>query len=371
MAMLVLALAIAGCSRGFGATADAVSAPARSVDESTTASTRIATRASGDPSLAGVQGVTRVVDELDVLEARWGLLSPTGEYIGPIDLTGDPLLFQPIGGYGDFSWMAPQDRFDMDPALRQELVLGCVADTDPRFAQLIEDTGQFLWGDLAGQLSEAGMATYIACDAGLHVPRLSQQDWTPAMWQKAYDYAMATKACVDAETGIVTQQDRFNMDSRIVEDLVLQCVSDTDPRFADLIARTGALNPYDLPGQLGQVAFAVFYACKKGLQLPPFIESDRTPAMLAEMYAYFVAWWTCMEEDTGMDFGPVGSLEEYTATNGDVVPRNSPYWFLDDATLQHLHQVRDPRLVGSGRGILATRSSLSRSAAGTGREGVS
>jgi hypothetical protein len=144
----------------------------------------------------------------------------------------------------------------------------------------------------------------------------------------------------------MTQEDRFNMDVRIVDDLVLECVSDTDSRFADLIARTGRFSWGDLSGQLGQVAFAVFFACRKGLRLPPFIESDRTPAMWAEMYAYFLAWWDCVEQDAGMDFGPVGDLEEYAATNGDIVPQDSPYWSLDNATLQHLYQVCAPSPVG-------------------------
>lgn len=52
---------------------------------------------------------------LETYEDPWGraeqlgLVSPDGEYVGPVDSNGDPLIFEPVTGYGDLSG---QDRFD-------------------------------------------------------------------------------------------------------------------------------------------------------------------------------------------------------------------------------------------------------------------
>lgn len=206
-AVLVLALAmvVAGCTstQDRAGVSMTVSTAATSTAVPTTTTETVTTpTVVGDPSLAGVQGVVRITEGLDDLKEEWGLLDPEGNYIGPIDVDGDPLLFEPIEGYADFSAMAAQERFDMDLAVRIELVYQCLSDVDPRFAQFIADTGGFNWGNLPGQLSQAGMATYIACEAGLHLPRLRQQDWTRAMWQKSYDYAMAAEDCIEQEAGI-------------------------------------------------------------------------------------------------------------------------------------------------------------------------
>ncbi len=105
-------------------------------------------------------------------------------------------------GYGDFSGLTTQQRFDLDPTTIQRLTYRCVSDADPRFAKLITDTADFNWYQLPGQLSQVGMAVYIACQQGLHIPRLRQDDWTPDMWAEAYAYRMAWIDCIEREAHI-------------------------------------------------------------------------------------------------------------------------------------------------------------------------
>jgi hypothetical protein len=200
--LIVVVLAVAGCAATTSPSSSVAQPDSTTVTSVSTAVVSTTVETAGDPSLAGVVGVTRITDGLDELAVEWGLVDPGGSYIGPVDVNGDPLLLEPIGGYGDFSWMTPEDRFNMDPDSRQGLILACVGDLDARFAQLIEATGSFDWSRLGGQLSQVGMAAYVACDAGLHVPRLVQSEWTSAMWQKAYDYTMAVEDCMEVEAGI-------------------------------------------------------------------------------------------------------------------------------------------------------------------------
>ncbi|GBE22949.1 MAG TPA: hypothetical protein ENH00_01100 [Actinobacteria bacterium] len=199
--LVVFVLVTAGCASAGGGVGEVSSTPA-STGLPTTIRVATTSTVPGDPSLAGVHGVVRITRGVAELEEEWGLLDPEGAYIGPVDVNGKPLLLEPIEGYGDFSDMTLQERFDMDPKVRQRLVLRCVSDVDPRFAQLIADTGDFNWGNLPGRLSQVGMAVYIACDEGLHLPSLRQKDWTPAMWQKAYEYALADLDCIERQTGI-------------------------------------------------------------------------------------------------------------------------------------------------------------------------
>jgi hypothetical protein len=203
LATVAVVMLVAGCTQA-STDRTAVSTTSSTTTPSTTVALAPTTtvETAGDPSLAGVSGVTRITDGLDELGVAWRLVDPEGNYIGPVDVNGAPLLLEPIGGYGDFSWMTPEDRFNMDPDSRQGLILACVGDLDARFAQLIEATGSFDWSRLGGQLSQVGMAAYVACDAGLHVPRLVQSEWTSAMWKKAYDYTMAVEDCMEVEAGI-------------------------------------------------------------------------------------------------------------------------------------------------------------------------
>jgi len=206
LAAVVVTLLAAACAIGQGSMDESTTTSATTVVSTTSGpvetSTSTATTIAGDPSLAGVQGVVRITEGPDTLAHDWGLTDPKGNYIGPVDTDGKPLLLKPIEGYGDFSGLTTQQRFDLDPTTIQRLTYRCVSDADPRFTKLITDTANFNWYQLPGRLAQVGMAVYIACQQGLHLPRLRQEDWTPDMWAEAYAYRMAWIDCIEREAHI-------------------------------------------------------------------------------------------------------------------------------------------------------------------------
>ena len=205
LALVAVILVMTACSET-GVTVDGAASTTQPPDLTPTAALRPGSlppsSTTADGSLAGVQGVVRITTGLDDLAHDWGLTDPEGNYIGPVDENGSILLLKPIEGYGDFSGLTNQQRFDLDPTTIQRLTYRCVSDTDPRFAKLITDTADFNWYQLPGRLSQVGMAVYIACQQGLHLPRLRQGDWTPDMWAEVYTYRMAWIDCIEREAHI-------------------------------------------------------------------------------------------------------------------------------------------------------------------------
>ncbi len=156
-----------------------------------------------EDTFAGVSGLTRVTAAVEQLAAAYGLFDPiTGEYFGPVDPDGQILWFEPITGYADFSDYTIEDRWNLDIAVVNDLIFQCLSDLDPRFADLIATTGDFNWSAFGGQLEQVAFAAYIACDLGLRLPRLTQAEWTDAMWEEAYAYHQAWIDCVEREADI-------------------------------------------------------------------------------------------------------------------------------------------------------------------------
>ncbi len=155
-----------------------------------------------DPALADVDGLVRLTGNLEAAAKERNLYDPEGSYIGPVDPDGEILLLEPITGYADFSDWTIQDRWDADLQLVDDLIFRCLSDLDPRFADLIETTGGFNWSAFGGQLEQVAFAAYLACQEGLHLPRLTQAEWTDAMWEEAYAYHQAWIDCIEREAGI-------------------------------------------------------------------------------------------------------------------------------------------------------------------------
>ncbi len=178
-------------------------APATDPPVSSVSTTPAVSDSNGDdPALAGVAGIRRLAGDLEVAAAERNLLDPEGHYMGPTDPDGGILLLEPIEGYGDFSDWTIQQRWDADRRDIDDLIFRCLSDLDPRFADHVEQTGEFNWSAFPGQLEQVAFAAYLACTEGLHLPRLTRDEWTDAMWEEAYAYHMAWIDCLERETGI-------------------------------------------------------------------------------------------------------------------------------------------------------------------------
>ena len=201
LTLALVVLVVTACSET-GAPADTTLPPALSTFPAPSQGSQAPSSTAPSSSLAGVQNVTRIRNGLSDLAHDWGLIDPEGSYIGPVDESGGILLVEPVEGYGDFSGLTIQQRFDLDATTVQELTYECVSDIDSRFAQVITDTGDFNWYQLPGQLAQVGMAVYIACQQGLQLPPLAVADYTPQMWAELYAHRMAWVDCIEREAHI-------------------------------------------------------------------------------------------------------------------------------------------------------------------------
>jgi hypothetical protein len=180
--MVGVLLLAAGCSTG--ATATTTGSTSSSVTSTTTVAVSTTRVVSG--------GVVPAEDPLSVAQT-YGLVSPDGEYVGPVDSDGAPLVFEPIEGYGDFSKV---DRFDVDTAEATRLLVECV--NDQGFAVTLDPDGGIGFGSVSAEQNGLATAVYFACKAGLRLQ--APEPLTSAQWEKVYAYEVALASCV-AELG--------------------------------------------------------------------------------------------------------------------------------------------------------------------------
>ena len=126
------------------------------------------------------------------------LFDREGNYIGPVTEDGDPLILDPIEGYGDFSHLTPQERFDLDPPVIKELQSQCLIDQG--FGSGFDDDGEFFFHRFQGEQLQLAVATALACKEGLHFP--PREPRTRAMWEELYAYQLAWIECA-ATQGII------------------------------------------------------------------------------------------------------------------------------------------------------------------------
>ncbi len=129
LTLALVVLVVTACSET-GAPADTTLPPALSTFP------RLSPEGSQAPSstapsrpLAGVQNVTRIRNGLSDLAHDWGLIDPEGSY-STSGRSGGIRLVEPVEGYGDFSGLTIQQRFDLDATTVQELTYERVSDTD-------------------------------------------------------------------------------------------------------------------------------------------------------------------------------------------------------------------------------------------------
>ncbi len=95
------------------------------------------------------------------------MVSPDGEYVGPVDSDGDPLIFEPVTGYGDFSG---QDRFEVDNYQSVRLLARCVADHG-FFLTPTEDGAGLLFQAVPPEQNQLAQAVLTACREGLRLEK--------------------------------------------------------------------------------------------------------------------------------------------------------------------------------------------------------
>ena len=165
----------------------------------------------------------------DVLERarQYGLVAPTGEYVGPVDHDGNPLIFEPIDGYGDFS---NTDLFEVDPTEIVSAQARCVQDQGFPVEVDASESG-FSFERVPPEQNQIAFAVAIACKEGLNLPPPS----TPTVAQREEQLAYLT--------------------------LVVSCLRELGfavedpPSLDEFIELDGAWSPYDALPPLGPAEF--------------------------------------------------------------------------------------------------------------------
>ena len=161
---------------------------------------------------------------LETYEDPWaraeqlGMVSPDGEYVGPVDSYGDPLIFEPVTGYGDFSG---QDRFEVDNYQLVRLLARCVADHG-FFLTPTEDGAGLLFQAVPPEQNQLAQAVLTACREGLRLEKPVPP--TVEQLEEIHAYLIAVARCLESEGYSVTEPPSVDV-------------------FVD--SQAGAWNPYD------------------------------------------------------------------------------------------------------------------------------
>jgi hypothetical protein len=177
--MVGVLLLAAGCSTG--ATATTTGSTSSSVTSTTTVAVSTTRVVSG--------GLVPAADPWALAE-EYHLISPDGEYFGPVGSDGEPLLFEPITGYGDFSGV---DRFDVDTYETTRLLVRCV--NDQGFAVTLDPDGGIGYASVPAEQNQLADAVYYACKAGLRLE--SPGPMSVEQLEEAYAYMVALAGCLE------------------------------------------------------------------------------------------------------------------------------------------------------------------------------
>ena len=186
VAAVAVGLLVAGCSAGGVPATQQTGTSTASVGTSTAVSATVSSGASGVSD-----GLVPAKDPW-ALATEYGLVSPDGEYVGPTDENGDPLLFEPIEGYGDFSDV---DRFDVDTYETTRLVVACV--NDHGFAVTLDPDGGVGFGSVASEQNQLAFAVVLACEHGLDIR--GPAPLSTVQLEKMYAYMVALAGCLEAQ----------------------------------------------------------------------------------------------------------------------------------------------------------------------------
>jgi len=176
-----------GCSSAVTPSTTEVGSVSSTVESSSVGTT---TTVAGSTTTVGVMGgLVPAADPLALAE-EYHLISPDGGYVGPVGSDGEPLLFEPITGYGDFSGV---DRFDVNTYEMARLLVECV--NDQGFAVTLDPDGGIGYASVPAEQNQLAFSVDLACEAGLHLP--PPQPLSPEQLEKMYAYMVALAGCVE------------------------------------------------------------------------------------------------------------------------------------------------------------------------------
>jgi len=177
-----------GCSSAVTPSTTEVGSVSSTVESSSVGTT---TTVAGSTTTVGVMGGLVPASDPWVLAEEYHLISPDGEYFGPVGSDGEPLLFGPIEGYGDFSKI---DRFDVDNYEVVRLLARCVRDRGFPVS-LTQDGPGLSYESVPPEQNQLAYAVEVACKAGLHVR--SPEPVSVEQLEKGYAYEVALAACLE------------------------------------------------------------------------------------------------------------------------------------------------------------------------------
>lgn len=180
--VVVSALAMAACGGAAG--------PPPLAGDSTTVPPTEGSHLGHDASVSVPVGGLVVPEDRERLAREYGWYFPDGEYVGPVDIDGRPLVYEPIEGFGDFS---ATPHFLLDWQGINEAVVACMR-ANGFSLELHPDGLGADWSAVPAEQSQIAMAVHASCYAGLHVP--DRMPFTDEQWGEILAYQTALIECV-------------------------------------------------------------------------------------------------------------------------------------------------------------------------------
>ncbi|GBE22951.1 MAG TPA: hypothetical protein ENH00_01110 [Actinobacteria bacterium] len=189
--MVVAGLLAAACTPSSVTSTTAETAAGSRVPVASTPGGAASSTSTSTVTVADRTGSDLVVPEdREGLARQYGLYSPDGEYVGPVDSDGRPLVFEPITGYGDFSDVP---YFLLDWQLVNQREVACMQDHG--FDLVLDADGLGAnWANVPQEQNNLALAVAIACHAGLRLP--DRVPRTEEQWAELLAYQIALRDCV-------------------------------------------------------------------------------------------------------------------------------------------------------------------------------
>lgn len=160
---------------------------------------------SSTSSLPVPSGLVLITENVDSRAREFGLVSPGGEYVGPVDTDGNPLLFEPIAGFGDFS---DYDPFEEGDRPVNDAVFACVRAQG--FPVQQTGSGGVDFSGVTEEQNQIAFAVLIACKVGLNEP--PPEPLNVEQLTEVYAYRLELADCVSGrgyDVGDPPSLDRF------------------------------------------------------------------------------------------------------------------------------------------------------------------
>jgi hypothetical protein len=190
VATICIVLLVGACSGGGPVeTTVAPTVPVTPTTSSTVSESTLVSSVTSSSSALVPAGLVQITEDVESWAREYGVVAPDGEYVGPVDLQGRPLLFEPITGYGDFS---DYDGFESGARPINDAIFQCMRDQAMPVHQ--DNLGGVDFTRVPDEQNHIALAVLLACKKGLNQP--PPKPLTVDQLAEAYAYRLALADCV-------------------------------------------------------------------------------------------------------------------------------------------------------------------------------